>query len=80
LTYVLHPEGTPARDPQDLAFLDHLAERHGLRTIDCPEHAGGGCRRCNGHGVLYSGWTEEACEPDCTVPARMELLRRRKAS
>jgi hypothetical protein len=80
MTYVLHPEGTPAREAQDLAFLDHLVDHHGLTTMPCPECDGDGCGKCSEHGILYSGWSETACGPDCFVPDRFEILRRLRAS
>ena len=80
MSYVLHAEGTREREAQDLAFLDHLAERHGLTTFECAGCPGLSCRKCNGHGFLYSRWTETACGPDCFVPERFEILRRARAS
>lgn len=73
----LAPQGTPERDAQDRAFLDHMAESHGLKSFECPECGGiGHCRKCGGEGVLYTVPSRTSCGAGCIAPARFALVGR----
>lgn len=76
----LPPEGTPEREQQDLAVLDHAEKHHGLRSRPCPDCHGEGCGTCGGDGAIYSTPNPRPCGPRCIYAERLVALAKARAS
>jgi Zn-dependent alcohol dehydrogenase len=50
---------------EQLARLDHLTEKHGMRARNCPTCSGRGCRICDGLGVVFSRPVLNCEDPNC---------------
>lgn len=58
-------ESAVGTEAEQLARLDHLAEKHGLTMVDCPKCAGAGCPACDNFGVFLSQPALTCDDPNC---------------
>lgn len=50
-----------------MARLQHAADRHGLTQHPCPLHVGDQCGICGGYGAVFTAGDMTPCGPSCPL-------------